>query len=75
MCIRDRRGTIKVAAIAGNAEDAIRNLAEARPDVIISDLNMPPSGGLGLLRQLRADGWHGPLLVLTVSAVLSLIHI
>jgi two-component system nitrate/nitrite response regulator NarL len=48
----EQRGIIKVAGIAGNADDALRILAEARPDVIISDLNMPPNGGLSLLRQL-----------------------
>jgi two-component system nitrate/nitrite response regulator NarL len=63
----EQRGTIKVAGIAGNADDACRLLAEAQPDVIITDLNMPPNGGLSLLRQLVADGWHGPVLVLTVS--------
>jgi two-component system nitrate/nitrite response regulator NarL len=63
----EQRGTIKVAGIAGNADDACRLLAEARPDVIITDLNMPPNGGLSLLRQLVADGWNGPVLVLTVS--------
>ncbi len=63
----EQRGTIKVAAIAGNGDDAIRILPEAKPDVIITDLNMPPHGGLALLRQLVAGGWHGPVLVLTVS--------
>jgi DNA-binding NarL/FixJ family response regulator len=63
----EQRGTIKVAGIAGNGDDALRILAEARPDVIITDLNMPPNGGLSLLRQLVADGWNGPVLVLTVS--------
>ncbi|MCE9568998.1 MAG: LuxR C-terminal-related transcriptional regulator [Rhodocyclales bacterium] len=63
----EQRGTITVAGIAGNGEDALRILAEARPDVIITDLNMPPNGGLSLLRQLIADGWNGPVLVLTVS--------
>ena len=63
----EQRGTIKVAGIAGNGDDACRLLAEARPDVIISDLNMPPNGGLSLLRQLVAGGWLGPVLVLTVS--------
>ena len=63
----EQRGTITVAGIAGNAENACRILPEVRPDVIITDLNMPPSGGLSLLRQLRADGWHGPVLILTVS--------
>jgi len=63
----EQRGSITVAGTAGNAEDACRILVEARPDVIIIDLNMPPNGGLNLLRQLRADGWSGPVLILTVS--------
>ncbi|MCX7162336.1 MAG: response regulator [Rhodocyclales bacterium] len=63
----EQRGTIAVAGIAGNADDACRILAESKPDVIITDLNMPPNGGLSLLRQLRADGWSGPVLILTVS--------
>jgi two-component system nitrate/nitrite response regulator NarL len=63
----EQRGAITVAGTAGNADDACRILAEARPDVIITDLNMPPNGGLSLLRQLRTDGWSGPVLILTVS--------
>ena len=63
----EQRGTITVAGIAGNGDDALRILAETRPDVIISDLNMPPNGGLSMLRQLVADGWTGPVLILTVS--------
>ena len=63
----EQRGTIAVAGIAGNADDACRILAESKPDVIITDLNMPPNGGLSLLRHLLADGWTGPVLILTVS--------
>ena len=63
----EQRGDIKVAGIAGNADDAMRLLAETRPDVVITDLNMPPRGGLALLREIRNGGWQGPVLVLTVS--------
>jgi len=63
----EQRGSITIAAIAGNADDAIAMVADARPDVIITDLNMPPHGGLALLRRLVAGGWTGPVLVLTVS--------
>lgn len=63
----EQRGEIRVAGIAGNGNDALKLLKEAEPDVIITDLNMPPHGGLALLRQIRADGWRGPVLVLTVS--------
>ncbi len=63
----EQRADIKVAGIAGNADAALRLLDETKPDVVITDLNMPPCGGLALLRQIRAVGWQGPVLILTVS--------
>ncbi len=63
----EQRGTITVAGIAASGDEALRVLADVKPDVVITDLNMPPNGGLSLLRQLRHDGWTGPVLILTVS--------
>lgn len=63
----EQRGEIRVAGIAGNQEDALRLLGETQPDVVITDLNMPPAGGIALLRQIRAGGWNKPVLILTVS--------
>lgn len=63
----EQRGAIEVAGIAGNGDEALQMLKVAAPDVVITDLNMPPHGGLALLRQMRAEGWRGPVLVLTVS--------
>ncbi len=63
----EQQAAISVAGIAGNGEDAMRLLAETRPDVVIVDLNMPPHGGIALLRSIRGEGWHGPVLILTVS--------
>lgn len=63
----EQRGEIRVAGMAGNQDDALRLLDETRPDVVITDLNMPPAGGIALLRQIRAGDWRGPVLVLTVS--------
>lgn len=63
----EQRGAIRVAGIAGNSDEALQMLKSAAPDVVIIDLNMPPHGGLALLRQLRAEGWRVPVLVLTVS--------
>jgi two-component system nitrate/nitrite response regulator NarL len=63
----EQRGQISVAGIAGNGDDALEMLKQIEVDVVISDLNMPPHGGLALLRQVRAQGWRGPVLVLTVS--------
>ncbi len=63
----EQRGEIKVAGIAGNGDEAMRLLGETEPDVIITDLNMPPHGGVALLRRIRAEEWRGPVLILTVS--------
>lgn len=63
----EQRGAIHVVGIAGNGDEALQLFRQTGPDVVITDLNMPPHGGLALLRQLRAEGWRGPVLVLTVS--------
>jgi two-component system nitrate/nitrite response regulator NarL len=63
----EQQGGICIAAMAGNGDEALRLLDETKPDVVITDLNMPPLGGLALLRLIRARGWNGPVLVLTVS--------
>lgn len=63
----EKRGPIHIAGIAGNGDEALRMLLNEPFDVVITDLNMPPQGGLALLRQIRMSGWRGPILVLTVS--------
>lgn len=40
---------------AARAEDAVRLMAETRPDLVLSDLEMPGMTGLDLARHLRAD--------------------
>ncbi|MBA3902733.1 MAG: DNA-binding response regulator [Rhodocyclaceae bacterium] len=61
------RGGIQVVGATGHPEEASRLLKEQQPDVLVMDLNMPPHGGLSLLRSLQEQGWSGPTLVLTVS--------
>jgi two-component system, NarL family, nitrate/nitrite response regulator NarL len=63
----EQRGEICVSGIAGNGDEALQLLKDNVPDVVITDLNMPPHGGLALLRQMRAAGCSCPVLVLTVS--------
>lgn len=63
----EHRGGICVAGMAANGESALDLLAELQPDVVITDLNMPPHGGVALLRRIRAESWRGPVLILTVS--------
>ena len=63
----DGRDNIRVVAASGVPADAARLLDEAQPDALVLDLNMPPHGGLALLRELQAKGWSRPTLILTVS--------
>jgi two-component system nitrate/nitrite response regulator NarL len=63
----EQRGAIRVVGTTGNHDEAMRLVQEETPDVVIIDLNMPPLGGISLLRRLRAEDWRGPVLILTVS--------
>lgn len=48
-----------VVAKALGAEDACYYLKMIKPDLIITDIRMPVTDGLSMLRQLRAAGWTG----------------
>ena len=61
------RDNIDVVAATANAIEALRLVREQRPDVLLLDLNLPPHGGLALLRRLQEEAWSGPTLILTVS--------
>jgi two-component system nitrate/nitrite response regulator NarL len=63
----EQSGGIRIAGMAANGDDALAALDRLQPDVVITDLNMPPQGGLALLRLIRSRGWTKPVLVLTVS--------
>jgi two-component system nitrate/nitrite response regulator NarL len=63
----EQRGGVTVVGMAASAREALALHAQLSPDVVITDMNMPPDGGLGLLRELRREKWTGPVLVLTVS--------
>jgi two-component system nitrate/nitrite response regulator NarL len=61
------RNDIEVVAATAGATEAARLVQETKPDVLLLDLNLPPHGGLALLRTLQDYGWNGPALILTVS--------
>ena len=61
------RNNIEVVAATAGATEAARLVQETKPDVLLLDLNLPPHGGLALLRTLQDYGWSGPTLILTVS--------
>ncbi len=61
------RDDIEVVAATAGATEAARLMQETTPDVLLLDLNLPPHGGLALLRTLQDYGWSRPTLILTVS--------
>ncbi len=60
-------------SVAKDGQEALAKVAKEKFDVIITDHRMPKSGGLELVRQLRARKFGGKIVVL--SAHLSPEHI
>ncbi len=56
---------LQVVGAAGDGEEALRLVAELRPDVLLLDLEMPGLDGVGVLRRLRAAGDETPAIVFT----------
>jgi two-component system, NtrC family, response regulator HydG len=55
---------------AGNGNEAVKKALEFHPDVVVSDLAMPETDGLWLLRQLHNDLPDCPVLFLTGRATI-----
>jgi cellulose synthase/poly-beta-1,6-N-acetylglucosamine synthase-like glycosyltransferase/CheY-like chemotaxis protein len=54
--------------LASNGREALQRVAEALPDLIVSDVTMPEMDGLELLRQVRADPAASAVPVLLLTA-------
>lgn len=59
-----RRDGYEVVEAATGAE-GLRVAEAAKPDLIVSDFNMPEKNGLEMLRDLRAEGIETPVILLT----------
>ncbi|MEU0603102.1 response regulator transcription factor [Streptomyces sp. NPDC006393] len=56
---------LDVAGTAGTGEEAVRQVAELRPDVVLMDLQMPGAGGIAATAEITAAHPGVPVLVLT----------
>ena len=56
---------IQVVGEAADGEEAVRVIAETRPDVVLLDVRMPKRSGLDVLRDLRDSGRGVPAILLT----------
>jgi two-component system response regulator DesR len=62
-------GDITVVGRAETGEEALRLAAEQRPDVVLTDIEMPGMSGLELADRVRAAGRHAPrVIILTTFA-------
>lgn len=59
---------MKVAGEADNIQSALAIIAECQPDIVIVDLTLRGSGGLDLIKTLRARGNDVPVLVLSMHS-------
>jgi len=63
----ERDGSLEVAAMTGEPNEVAALLRAHSPDVLILDLNLPPTDGITLMQELREQGFSLPVLILTVS--------
>ncbi len=56
-----------VVAQAKNGKECLEKVAEAPPDVMLLDLNMPDVSGLDVLRTLHNSGTLPPAIVITAD--------
>lgn len=57
---------LEVCGEAGNTADAVRAVAQLRPDLVLSDLTMSDRGGLEFIKDLQAAGASPPVLVVSM---------
>jgi DNA-binding NarL/FixJ family response regulator len=57
---------VELCGTAPTAAAAREAVARERPDVVLLDLNLPDGNGVEVTRELRADGWSGAVVILTM---------
>ena len=61
----DQEADMMVVAVCGDGQEAVECLAQARPDVVVTDLVMPRLDGAATTAQVRDQQPGLPVLVLT----------
>jgi DNA-binding NarL/FixJ family response regulator len=62
----NQQADLEVCGEAGNTADALRAVAQLRPDLVLSDLTMADRGGLEFIKDLQAAGVSPPVLVVSM---------
>jgi two-component system nitrate/nitrite response regulator NarP len=62
-----RGSDYKLVAKASSGNEALREIAEHDPEIVVLDIQMPDGSGLVVLRQLRSSGDNRKVVLLTAS--------
>jgi two-component system nitrate/nitrite response regulator NarP len=62
-----RGSDYKLVAKASSGNEALREIAEHDPEIVVLDIQMPDGSGLEVLRQLRSSGDNRKVVLLTAS--------
>jgi DNA-binding NarL/FixJ family response regulator len=60
-------GLVDIAGDAATVDDAVREIAAERPDVVLLDVHMPDGGGVEVIRRVAAEEHAPRFLALSVS--------
>jgi len=63
--LEDAEG-VELCGTAPTAAAALDAVAREEPDVVLLDLNLPDGNGVEVTRSLRATGWSGAVVILTM---------
>lgn len=62
-----RGSDYKLVAKAGSGNEALREIEQHDPEIVVLDIQMPDGSGLEVLRKLRSDGDNRKVVLLTAS--------
>jgi two-component system, NarL family, nitrate/nitrite response regulator NarL len=56
---------VTILARCSNSEDALKSVRQHQPDIFITNLNLPPQGGIEIIREIREDNLSTRAVILT----------
>ena len=59
-------GEAEIVATANDGQQLVERVRQHRPDIVVSDINMPGMSGLDAMRRLKADGLRSRFIFLTL---------
>ena len=59
-------GEAEIVATASDGQQLVERARQHRPDIIVSDINMPGMSGLDAMRRLKAEGLRSKFIFLTL---------